>query len=78
MADVAQPITTTEQNSESKFLPGYYADVNVEWRANQTTGLFGGVSVQQLGDYDQTVGGRTAKIDLGNAVGIRGGISIRF
>lgn len=78
MADVAQPITTTEQSSETKFLPGYYADVNVEWRANQTTGLFGGVSVQQLGDYDQKVGGRTAKIDLGNAVGIRGGISIRF
>jgi hypothetical protein len=78
MADVIQPVTTTEQSSESKFLPGYYADLNIEWRANQTTGLFGGVSMQQLGDYDQSVGGRTAKIDIGNAVGIRGGISIRF
>jgi hypothetical protein len=78
MADVVQPVSVTEQSSESKFLPGYYADVNIEWRANQTTGLFGGVSMQQLGDYDQSVGGRTAKIDIGNAVGIRGGISIRF
>jgi hypothetical protein len=78
MADVVAPLTTTEESHESKFLPGYYADVNVEWRANATTGLFGGVSMQQLGDYDQSVGGRTAKIDLGNAVGIRGGISIRF
>jgi hypothetical protein len=78
MTDVVEPITTTEESRESKFLPGYYADVNIEWRANQTTGLFGGVSVQQIGDYDQSVGGRTAKIDFGSAVGIRGGISIRF
>jgi hypothetical protein len=77
-SDVVQPLTTTEQSNETKFLPGYYADVNIEWRANQTTGIFGGVSMQQLGDYDQSVGGRTAKIDIGNAVGIRGGISIRF
>ncbi|MBL9215254.1 MAG: hypothetical protein JNG83_07250 [Opitutaceae bacterium] len=71
-------VTTTEESSASKFLSGYYADVNVEWSANERTGLFGGVSAQQFGDYQQTVAGRTALIDLGSAVGIRGGITIKF
>ena len=70
--------STTEQNSASKFLNGYYADFNLEWLANDRTGLFGGISAQKFNDYDQTVGGRTARIDLGSSVGIRGGISIKF
>lgn len=76
--DVSEPITAIEESTANEFLPGFYADVNLEWMANNRTGLFGGVSVQQFGDYDQSVGGRTAKIDLGNAVGLRGGISIKF
>lgn len=68
----------TEQSNATKFLSGYYADFNLEWLANERTGLFGGISAQKFGDYGQTVGGRLAHIDLGSAVGIRGGISIKF
>ncbi len=68
----------TEQSDVSKFLSGYYADLNLEFAANGTTGLFGGVTAQKLGNYDQMVGSRIARIDLGTSVGIRGGISIRF
>jgi hypothetical protein len=78
LVDVNEPVTTIEESVESRFLPGFYADVNLEWMANNRTGLFGGVSVQNFGDYNQSVGGRTAKIELGNAVGLRGGISIKF
>ncbi|MBI2497893.1 MAG: hypothetical protein HYV75_08295, partial [Opitutae bacterium] len=46
--------------------------------ANEITGLFGGLTAQKLGDYDQVVGGRTAKVDLGSSVGIRAGVSIKF
>lgn len=70
----ADPISSTA----AKFLTGYFADVNLEWTANETLGLFGGVTAQQLGDYEQKLDGRTAKVDLGSAVGIRGGISIKF
>jgi hypothetical protein len=76
--DVGGLITSTEESIASKFLSGYYADFNLEWLANERTGLFGGVSAQRFGNYDQTVGGRTARIDLGSSVGIRGGISIKF
>ncbi|MBA4138387.1 MAG: hypothetical protein C0518_13845 [Opitutus sp.] len=76
--DLAEPIIDDKFSTESKFLPGFYADLNVDWLATERTGLFAGVNMQQLGTYDQTVEGRTAKIDLGNAIGIRGGISIKF
>lgn len=65
-------------STKTKFLTGYYADLNLEWDTNGTLGLFGGVTAQQLDSYDQTLGERTAKIDLGSAVGVRGGVSIRF
>ncbi len=77
----ATPVGKTvgiEQTTESKFLTGYYADLNLEWMANERTGLFTGFTAQKFDGYDQTVGSRTARIDLGSSVGLRGGISIRF
>jgi hypothetical protein len=65
-------------NDATKFLGGYYADFNMEWNANDTMGLFGGVSAQKFGDYTQTLGERTARIDLGGGVGLRGGLNIKF
>ena len=67
-----------EKSSTSEFLSGYYADINLDWAVSERTGFFGGLSAQQLGDYDQVLNGRTAHIDLGNSVGVRGGISIKF
>jgi len=76
--DVVEPITESIDSVQNKFLGGFYADVNVDWVANERTGLFAGVNMQNLGGYDQEVGGRTAKIDFGNAVGLRGGLSFKF
>jgi len=70
----ADPISS----NAAKFLSGYFADVNLEWAANETLGLFGGVTAQQLSDYEQKLGDRLAKIDIGSSVGIRGGVSIKF
>lgn len=68
----------TEQTSETKFLSGYYADLNLEWVATERTGLFGGFTAQKFDGFDQSVGSRTARIDLGSSVGVRGGVSIKF
>ncbi len=70
----ADPISSTT----TKFLKGYYADVNLEWTANETLGLFGGFTAQQLDAYEQKLDGRSAKVNLGSSVGIRGGVSIKF
>jgi len=71
-------VEANEASTTAKFLSGYFADLNIEWAANEVLGLFGGVTAQQLSDYEQKLGERSAKIDLGSSVGLRGGISIRF
>lgn len=69
---------TTLTSTKAKLLTGYYADLTLEWTANESFNLFGGVTAQQLGDYQQKLEARTAKIDLGSTVGLRGGVSIKF
>lgn len=70
---------TGEQTaSTKKFLPGYYANIDATWAINDRTGFFAGVSYDNLGDYSQTLAGRTAKIDLSSTAGVRGGLSIKF
>lgn len=78
LPDVTSPVTTVEQSSDTRLLPGYYADLNMDWMLTDRTGFFGGVTMQRFGDYDQAVGGRTARIDIGSSFGLRGGMSIRF
>lgn len=78
MSGLEITVEDIDGSTETKFLSGFYADLTLEWLANDTAGLFGGVTAQQFGDYEQTLGSRTAKIDLGSTVGIRGGVSIRF
>ena len=71
---VGQP----ESSEANKFLPGYYANLDAQWQANERTGFFAGVTYEGFGAYNQSVGGRTAKVDLGSTAGIHGGISIKF
>lgn len=71
-------VTDPQVSTITKYLSGFYADLTLEWNANERTGIFGGVTAQQLDAYVQKVADRTAKIDLGNTVGVRGGLSIRF
>ena len=76
--DVGTTISTSAFSDTTKFVTGYYADLNLDWAANERSGLFGGLSAQKLGDYSQALGSRTARVDLGSSVGLRGGINIKF
>ncbi|MBX3735442.1 MAG: hypothetical protein KF715_02030 [Candidatus Didemnitutus sp.] len=78
VSDLPTPITEEADDSKSAFLGGIYADVNLDWAATERTGFYAGVNMQKFGSYDMEVGGRTAKIDFGNAVGIRGGMNFKF
>jgi hypothetical protein len=62
----------------TKFLGGYYADFNVDWSANERTDIFGGLTLQKLGTYNQAVGAETARVDFGTSFGVRGGLSVKF
>ena len=65
-------------STTSRFLTGYYADLNLEWMLNDTVGVYTGVTTQRLSSYQQKLGDRLAKVDIGSSVGIRGGVSVRF
>lgn len=76
---VAAPIVApTQFSNKTELLSGYYANIDAVWALNERSGIFAGVSYEKLGDYTQSVGGRTAKIDLGSTAGIRGGLNIKF
>lgn len=76
---VEQPILTgVESSTKSKFLSGYYANLDAIWAVNGRTGFFAGLSYEKSGEYTQRVSNRTAKIDLGSTAGVRGGLNIKF
>ena len=74
-SSVNEKQSTTE---EKRFLPGFYADVNIERWLTVRTGVYVGYGYEKLGDYTQHVGGRSAKVDLGADGGFRFGIITRF
>lgn len=65
-------------STKSILLAGYYANIDATWSLNDRTGIFAGFSYEQLGEYNQKLEGRTAKIDLSATAGIRGGMTIKF
>ena len=75
---VTDPISVSEDSVASKYFSGYYANMDAQWQLNDRAGVFAGVSYESIGNYSQSVGGRTAKIDLSGTVGVRGGLSIKF
>ena len=70
--------TGSEISIMTKFVSGYFADFNMEWAANERTGLYGGLGTQKISAFSQSLDGRTARIDIGSAMAIRGGINIKF
>lgn len=76
--ELPDPITEEADNAKSAFLGGLYADVNLDWSVTERTGLYAGVNMQKFGSYDMEVGGRTAKIDFGSTMGVRGGMNFKF
>jgi hypothetical protein len=78
LTDVSTELTSGGENSRSVLLPAYYADANAEYWLTERSGLFLGASFQKSGSFDQTVGGRTAQIDLGSSYGVQSGITLRF
>jgi len=72
------PIAFTGEDEYSKFLHGAYAEVNAEWWLTNRTGFFAGATFEKLGKYEQSLGNRTAAIDIGGNAGFRFGITTRF
>jgi hypothetical protein len=74
------PATTT--NASVHFLPGYYADANLEYSLSETAGFYAGAVYQSTGDFTQEAKTDTAdffaKVDLRGLSGLRAGMNIKF
>lgn len=61
-----------------KFMPGYYGELNAEFWMTYRTGLFVGGVFEKVGDYEQTLANRTAKVEVGSGLAYRFGVVHRF
>ncbi len=71
-------VETTGEQSRFVMLPLYYANADAEYWLTERSGFYLGVNGQKSGSYDQSVGGRTATINLGTTYGVQSGITLRF
>lgn len=75
---VNNTVENSNEDDITEFLFGYFVEANIESWLNDTTGFFLGVHYEEVGDYEQKLDGRIAKIDLGGSPGVRGGLIFRF
>ncbi len=78
LTDVESQLTTTEEATKDLAIPAYYADADAEYQLTERTGFYLGATYQKSGNYDQTLNGRTAQIDMSSTYGFQSGFSLRF
>lgn len=76
--DVTNPITNVEEQTRNLLLPVIYADADAEYWVTDRTGLYLGATYQRSKSFDQTLGGRSATVDMGSTSGITSGLTLRF
>lgn len=78
-----EDFTDLYSKQNSKILPGYYVDVNLQYQLTDTAGFYMGGVYQGAGSYTQTVASGpgssyTSRIDFGSQEGFKGGMTVRF
>ena len=60
------------------FQPGAYAEAGLAYRLCKAASLYGGAQFEYLGEFDQSIGGRKAQLDLNQAVFCVFGLRLHF
>lgn len=86
--DISDPIVSTADSDEVKFLPGYFVDASLQFDVTERAGFYAGVTYQDTGSYSQTADlndkftGSTASykalVDMSSLSGFRMGMTFRF
>ena len=69
---------TGGSDTETELLSGGYIGANVAFQVTPSTRIFAGAEYQHVGDFTQDAGGRRAKLDLGESVFVKAGVSFSF
>lgn len=75
---IATPISITEEEETTEVLTGFYGAGAVEYWVTDRTNAYAGAAYESLDTYQQSVGGRTAEIDVGSTTTVRLGLTTRF
>ena len=70
--------TLRGSDADFEVLPGGYVGANISFEVARATRLFAGAEYQYVGDFTQDAGGKRAKLELGNTVFVKAGISYSF
>jgi hypothetical protein len=76
--EVLSPVQTAELDHRNVLLPAFYADLDAEYWLTERAGFYLGATYQKSKTFEQTLGGRTATIDLGTTSGLTTGVTLRF
>ena len=86
--DVGAALTSDDTSDLLKFLPGYYAEAEVQYDFSDRAGFYAGVEYQDNGSYTQTsnlndtntgsIGSYKALINLSSLEGFRMGLTFKF
>jgi hypothetical protein len=64
----AAAIVSSDSTHGTGFQAGAYAEAGLAYHVCKAASLYGGAQFQYLGDYNQSVGGRSAQLDLSQSV----------
>jgi hypothetical protein len=78
-----EDFTQLYQRQNSKLLPGYYVDVDLQYQLTDTAGFYVGGLYEGAGSYSQSVASGagtayTSRIDFGSQEAVTGGVTVRF
>jgi hypothetical protein len=65
-------------NTRTGVLPGAYAEIGFAYRVGRSASLFTGAQFEYLGDFNQSVDGRSAQLDLGATIFYELGLQWHF
>ena len=69
---------TADLDHRNVLLPAFYADLDAEYWLTERAGFYLGATYQRSKPFEQTLGGRTATIDMGTTSGLTTGVTLRF
>jgi hypothetical protein len=70
--------TTATSTSSTACQVGAYAEAGLAYRVAKAASLFAGAQFQYLGDFNQSVGGRSAQLDLSQSIFCVLGLELHF
>jgi hypothetical protein len=84
-----EDFTTLYQKYNTKILPGYFFDVDLQYQLTDTAGFYLGCIYEDAGTFAQSMPAGndpntgaglsyTSKLDFGSQEGIKGGVTVRF